>query len=190
MEALLRWENPHLGSVPPDKFIPIAEETGLDPTWLELEITVSTLMGNADSVSSMLHDFKKMGIQLAIDDFGTGYSSLSYLKRFPVNTIKIDRSFIQDITRDEEDQAITRAILAMSTSLKLKVIAEGIETAEQTAYLKELCCHEIKGYVLSRPLTAEQFTTFLSTAKLSFTFDKSLTPNVRSAIDQTNYIVH
>lgn len=208
VEALLRWENPKLGLVLPEKFIPIAEDTGLivaigewvireacrqnkewqqsmhcflrmavnlsskqfqqdgllenvqkilldtglDHKWFELEITESTIMENSDIVLSILDRFKSMGITLSIDDFGTGYSSLSYLKRLPVNTLKIDKSFIRDITVNEEDRAITNAIIAMAKSLKIKVIAEGVETERQLQFLRSKGCHEIQGFLIERPL--------------------------------------
>jgi|GEM_PF-4202460 len=217
VEALLRWEHPELGMVPPLQFIPLAEETGLivpigkwvlktacaqnvawkeqglpplcmavnlslrqfmdpnllldladilqetgmDPTLLELEITESMVMHNIDRVIKLLADIKQMGIRLAIDDFGTGYSSLAQLKRFPFDTLKVDRSFIRDLPTDIEDRAITEAIIKMGNSLGLTVIAEGVETKEQETFLREHACNQMQGYYLSKPITANQFSTFL-----------------------------
>ncbi|MFA7242283.1 MAG: EAL domain-containing protein [Sulfuricellaceae bacterium] len=212
-EALIRWRHPEMGLVLPDRFIPIAEETGmilpigewvmrtacaqnkawqdagfplmhiavnlsgrqfkqknlvgvikgilaetgLDAEYLELEITESVIMEQATETIATLGEMKALGLQLSIDDFGTGYSSLSYLKRFPIDTLKIDRSFVRDITTDEDDAAITTAVIALAHSLKLMVIAEGVETAEQLAFLSAHGCDEMQGYYFSRPLTAEAF---------------------------------
>ena len=211
LEALIRWQQPTLGLVPPDKFIRIAEnsglivpigewvlrtacsqirrwqdeglpavriavnvsavqfrqdgfpdlirnvlrETGLAPEYLELELTESLLLTNADVVFSVLQELNEMGLNLAIDDFGTGYSSLSYLKQFRVNKLKIDRTFIRDIAVDSDDAAITTAIISMAKSLNLKVIAEGVETEEQMSFLRLHHCDEIQGYYFSKPLSAE-----------------------------------
>jgi diguanylate cyclase (GGDEF)-like protein len=124
---------------------------------LELEITESVVMQNAEDMISVFHELKKMNLHLAIDDFGTGYSSLSYLKRFPVDTIKIDRSFIQDIPQDSEDVGIVTGVIAMAKGLGLKVVAEGVENASQQEFLKEKGCDYIQGYYLSEPLPPEEF---------------------------------
>jgi EAL domain-containing protein (putative c-di-GMP-specific phosphodiesterase class I) len=137
------------------------EETGLDANYLELEVTEGTIMENAEITIKTLYELKEMGVHLAIDDFGTGYSSLSYLKRFPIDTLKIDQSFVRDITTDPDNTAITMAIIAMAHSLKLKVIAEGVETEEQLAFLHSHQCDEIQGYLFSRPVPAEAFTQLL-----------------------------
>lgn len=218
MEALVRWQHAELGLLGPNKFIPVAEETGLivpigewvlrtacqqsqtwqaaglpplrmsvnvssrqfqyptlletvktvladtrlNPIFLELELTESMLMeGHADGKSdnlTILKELKRMGVRIAIDDFGTGYSSLSYLKRFPVNTLKIDRSFIQDICQNKDDAAITTAIIAMAHSLQLSVVAEGIETPEQLEFLRHRRCEVAQGYLFSRPLPQEEMT--------------------------------
>jgi len=213
-EALLRWRHPELGLVPPDKFIPIAEnsglimpigewvlmtacaqarqwqdeglpplpvsvnvsavqfrqesfpalirralhETRLPPQYLELELTESLLLSSADVTLSVLQELKEMGVKLSIDDFGTGYSSLSYLKHLPVYKLKIDRSFVRDITVDPDDAAITGTIISMAKSLNLKVIAEGVENAEQMAFLQEHDCDEVQGYYFSRPLAVDDFS--------------------------------
>jgi diguanylate cyclase (GGDEF)-like protein/PAS domain S-box-containing protein len=212
LEALLRWQHPELGLVPPDKFIRIAEnsglivpigewvlrtacaqarkwqdeglpaltvavnvsavqfrqesfgevirkvlhETGLPPQNLELELTESLLLTNADLMLSVIQKLKAMGVTLAIDDFGTGYSSLSYLKKFPVNKLKIDRSFIRDVAMNPDDAAITAAIIGMARNLNLKVIAEGVEDEAQMSFLRAHHCHEIQGYYFSKPLAVDK----------------------------------
>lgn len=217
-EALVRWQHPKLGLVPPNDFIPLAEETGLiaqlgewvlreacaqaktwhanghpnlriavnlssrqffqenvldtvtralnetqlPPSCLELELTESCVMQNPDEAIATLRQIHDMGIRIAIDDFGTGHSSLNHLKRFPIDCLKIDRSFVNDVTMNPEDGAIVQAIIAMAHGLKLHVVAEGVETIEQLRYLESFNCDMIQGYLLSRPLTAEQITsTFL-----------------------------
>ncbi len=134
----------------------ILQETGFDPHHLELEITESLIMQGAGKTIAILEALDEMGIRLSLDDFGTGYSSLSYLKRFPIDTVKIDRSFVRDIHTDPNDAAITSAIIAMAHSLRLSVIAEGVETEEQLAFLRERNCNEYQGYYFSKPLPAEQ----------------------------------
>ncbi|MCQ8182596.1 EAL domain-containing protein [Methylomonas sp. SURF-1] len=216
-EALLRWCHPDKGMIPPDKFIAIAEdsglivpigewvlrnacrqariwaeagksfrrmavnlsgaqiersdvlaavdrilaETGLAPQHLELEITETYIMRQAERNIRVMEALRDLGVTLAIDDFGTGQSSLSYLKRLPVDKLKIDRSFVMDIPQDANDSAITRSILALGHSLRLTVLAEGVETAEQLAFLKELACDEAQGYYFSRPLDAASFSELL-----------------------------
>lgn len=217
-EALLRWRHGESGLISPDKFIPIAEdsgliiaigewvlhtacqqakawldagyglqrmavnlsgvqiersdilatvtrvlsETGLPPEHLELEITETYIMRQAHRNIRVMEDLRGLGVALAIDDFGTGQSSLSYLKRLPVNTLKIDRSFVMDIPRDSNDVAITRAILALGHSLRLTVLAEGVETSEQAEFLKDLECDEAQGYYYSRPVDAASFQMLLN----------------------------
>jgi diguanylate cyclase (GGDEF)-like protein/PAS domain S-box-containing protein len=217
MEALLRWQYPDLGIIPPNQFIPLAEETGLiipigewvlrtacqqnklwqkmglrpirvavnlsprqfeernivetvskvlrdthlDPNYLELELTESLIMKNAESSCARLSQLNAMGIEVSIDDFGTGYSSLSYLRRFPIHALKIDQSFVRDITTDPDDSVIVTAMIILAHSLKLKVIAEGVETKEQLDFLRSLKCHEMQGYVFSRPLPEEEVTKLL-----------------------------
>ena len=132
-------------------------ESGLPPDQLQLEITEHVAMHDAAFTVATLKRLRDMGVQIAIDDFGTGYSSLSYLKAFPINTVKIDRSFIRDITVDASDAAITRAIIAMAHSLNLSVTAEGVETPEQLAFLREAGCDEFQGYIFSKPVPAQAF---------------------------------
>ncbi len=217
-EALARWEHPQLGLIPPNDFIPLAEETGLiaplgewvlgeacaqakawqaagyrdlrmsvnissrqffqenvletvtrtlektrlPPNCLELELTESAVMQDPDEATVTLCLLSNMGIRIAIDDFGTGHSSLNHLKRFPIDCLKIDRSFVTDVTVNTEDSAIVQAIIAMAHSLKLDVVAEGVETIEQLRFLESYKCDMIQGYLVSRALTAEQITrTFL-----------------------------
>ncbi len=135
--------------------------SGLNPRFLELEITESILMHDTPTITAALQALKEAGLRLAMDDFGTGYSSLSYLKRFPLDTLKIDRSFVTDSTMDPESAAITIAIIMMAHSLELDVVAEGVETEEQLGFLREHGCDVMQGYLLSRPLTAEAFTELL-----------------------------
>jgi len=215
-EALLRWRHPQLGLIPPDKFIRIAEnsgliiplgewvlrtacaqarqwqqqglpavpvavnvsavqfrqegflelirrvlgDTGLSPQYLELELTESLIMSNSETILSMLRQLKATGVKLSIDDFGTGYSSLSYLKHFPVYKLKVDRSFVRDITLDPDDAAIISTIISMAKSLNLKAIAEGVETQEQMTFLRQHQCDEVQGYYFSQPLPADDFASF------------------------------
>jgi diguanylate cyclase (GGDEF)-like protein/PAS domain S-box-containing protein len=139
----------------------ILRDTGLSPVFLELELTESILMQDAASSATVLESLKEMGIQLAIDDFGTGYSSLSYLKRFPINTLKIDQSFIHDIDVDTDDASIVRAMIGMGKSLKQRVIAEGVETISQLDFLRTLQCDEGQGFLFGHPLPADQFERLL-----------------------------
>jgi diguanylate cyclase (GGDEF)-like protein/PAS domain S-box-containing protein len=214
MEVLLRWQHPKLGLVPPLKFIPLAEETGLivpigewvlksackqikawqnqgyqvprvainlsarqfrhkalvaslghileetgvEAHCLALEITESMLAQEVEEAVEILKQLSAMGLEIAIDDFGTGYSSLSYLKRYPINTLKIDRSFVQDITTDLNDAAISAAIIAIARSLKIRVIAEGVETKEQIDFLAQQGCNRYQGYYFSKPVPASEIT--------------------------------
>jgi EAL domain-containing protein (putative c-di-GMP-specific phosphodiesterase class I) len=207
VEALVRWDNPELGTVPPVRFIPLAEdtgfinqlgkwvlyescrqmvrwqeaglyvpkiavnlsvkqfergsivnmvaeilkETGLEPQRLQLEVTESVIMNTGDALV-FINDLHSIGVGLAIDDFGTGYSSLAYLKQLPVQTLKIDRSFIKDISTDVNDEAIAIAIIQLGKSLNLSVIAEGVETEEQAAFLLRHGCNLAQGYFYSRPI--------------------------------------
>jgi EAL domain-containing protein (putative c-di-GMP-specific phosphodiesterase class I) len=139
----------------------IIRASGLEPSSLELEITESVVMSHGENAVTALGKLKSLGVQIAIDDFGTGYSSLAYLKRFPIDTLKIDRSFIRDIPADSGDMKITRAIIAMAHGLKLKVVAEGVETAEQLEFLRGQHCDAVQGYFLHRPLPDDEITAAL-----------------------------
>jgi diguanylate cyclase (GGDEF)-like protein/PAS domain S-box-containing protein len=217
VEALIRWQQPDRGLVPPSQFVPVAEdcglivqigrwvlreacrqarawqnvglpplpiavnvsavefrdkgfvesvrtillETGLEARYLELELTEGVLMDDAESTAAVLQELKMMGVHLAVDDFGTGYSSLSYLRQFPIDVLKIDQSFVHQITADPDESSIVSAIINMGKSLKHVVVAEGIETAEQRAYLQAQRCAEGQGYLFSRPLAAAQFAHLL-----------------------------
>ena len=221
MEALVRWEQPEMGLVPPLEFIPVAEETGLicplgewilrtacqqtvewidagfdslkisvnlsarqfsntdfvdkvtailaetrlPPSLLEIEITESMVMENVDNTIAILNKFKSEGIRISIDDFGTGYSSLSYLKKFPIHTLKIDKSFVRDLTVDSDDAAIIKAIVSLAHNLGLSIIAEGAETSEQVKFLKKRKCESVQGYFFSRPLPPEEFLDFIKKNK-------------------------
>ncbi|MCZ6679061.1 MAG: EAL domain-containing protein [Candidatus Poribacteria bacterium] len=140
----------------------VLEDTGLNPRYLGLEITEGSAMQDVDYTISASQMLKEIGVQLSVDDFGTGYSSLSYLKRFPIDMLKIDRSFVMDIPADSDDVAITTAIIALAHSLGLKVIAEGVETEDQLQFLRSLQCDEAQGFLFSRPLPAEEVTKLLS----------------------------
>jgi diguanylate cyclase (GGDEF)-like protein/PAS domain S-box-containing protein len=136
-------------------------EMGLEPHHLELELTETFLMQDSTSTSVVLLALKEMGLQIALDDFGTGYSSLSYLKRFPIDTVKIDRSFVRDLTTDADDASIVSAVISMGKRLHMQLVAEGVETPEQLAFLREQSCPEGQGYYFSRPLVAEEFAKLL-----------------------------
>ncbi|MEL7371161.1 MAG: GGDEF domain-containing response regulator [Myxococcota bacterium] len=220
MEALLRWNDPQLGSISPGRFIPVAEEcglivplgrwvlqtacaqtlawrqsgfddlrvavnisadqfvqpnfisiveqtladTGLPPEGLELEITESLLMRDTDLAVQHLGQLRELGITVALDDFGTGYSSLSYLHRFPLDTLKIDRTFVTEMMTKTESAAVVRTIVLLSHNLHLKVVAEGVETEEQLAHLRSLGCDEIQGFYFSRALPADEFERWVRAA--------------------------
>jgi diguanylate cyclase (GGDEF)-like protein len=220
MEALVRWRSPERGLVPPNDFIPIAEETGmiiplgawvleeacrqnrawqlsglpqmrvavnlsayqfrqqnlpefvagllaqtgLDASSLELEVTESVVMHNPAEAAMTLQRLHAQGIHISVDDFGTGYSSLSYLKQFRLDTLKIDRSFVRDISKDADDAAIVKSVIALAHSLRLRVIAEGVETNEQLDYLRMLGCDQYQGYLSSRPLPADEFEAMMRAA--------------------------
>ena len=139
----------------------ILQETNLDPRWLELELTESSIMKDPEAAIEKLHELKLMGIKVAIDDFGTGYSSLNYLKRFPIDTLKIDKTFVSDVCKDPHDTAIVRAIINLGHALDLTVIAEGVETKEQLQYLSALECDVVQGFLFSKALPASVFEELL-----------------------------
>ena len=144
----------------------ILADTGLDPSRLELELTESVLMKRAESAASVLKTLRARGVQVAVDDFGTGYSSLSYLRKFPIDALKIDQSFVRQITSTPDDTTIVTAVIGMGRSLKLRVVAEGVETREELAFLKTHLCDEAQGYYFSRPVLAQQFALLLKTGIL------------------------
>ena len=216
-EALLRWTNPVLRSVPPNRFIPLAEEYGqigaigewvldsvcaqirrwqdegdgrikvavnlsaaqfdvestvrmvkaalrrhdVEPSCLGIEITEGTVMGDPDKAAAALQRLKELGVHISLDDFGTGYSSLAYLKRLPLDVLKLDKSFVDDVTSKASDAAIALSVVSLAHNLGMRVIAEGVETREQAAFLKRNGCDEMQGYFFSRPLPAGEFTTLL-----------------------------
>ena len=216
-EALIRWQHPEMGLLPPSEFIPLVEDVGLvipigewaidavcrqNAAWrdagagtlpvavnlasthlresslpnlvaralgehglpahsLEIEVTESILLGDSALSVDVAHALDSMGVRLSIDDFGTGYSSLSYLKRLPIAALKVDRSFVRDIVSDPDDEAIVSAIIALAHSLKLKVVAEGVENEAQLARLKAWRCDEYQGYLTSRPVAADEFMQLL-----------------------------
>ncbi len=217
MEALVRWQHPERGMIPPREFIPLAEETGvivplgewvlrtacvqnkswqqaglpplrvavnlsarqfqepnlvevvagvleetcLDPDWLELEITEGVAMESPGSTTAVLRDLRKMGVRISIDDFGAGYSSLGYLNDFPIDGLKIDRSFVGGVTREANDAAIAAAVVAMAHNLSLEVVAEGVETEDQLAFFRERQCDRFQGYLLGRAMPPEVFAAML-----------------------------
>jgi EAL domain-containing protein (putative c-di-GMP-specific phosphodiesterase class I) len=142
----------------------ILAETGFPPAYLDLEITESTAMQNAELSLTILNRLKEMGIRISIDDFGTGYSSLAYLKRFPIDTVKIDQDFVRDLTSD--DTAIISAVISMARALNLRIIAEGVETEEQLAFLRREQCSEMQGFLYSQPLSAKDFEEALRNSML------------------------
>lgn len=144
-----------------DNLRAILKETRLDPTYLELELTETVLMQHAESTVSLLNALKTIGVRLAVDDFGTGYSSLSYLNRFPIDCLKIDQSFVQNITSDKGGAPIVRAVITMAKSLKQSVVGEGVETEEQMAFLQAHGCDEAQGYYFSKPVVAARFAALL-----------------------------
>ncbi|MCP1463146.1 EAL domain-containing response regulator [Pseudomonas sp. S3E17] len=139
----------------------ILNETGVEPHWLEVELTEGSLMENTQHTIDSLQRLHAMGVKISIDDFGTGYSSLAYLRRFPIDTLKIDIAFIREVTSNPQDAAITRTIIELAHSLSLRVVAEGVETQAQLAFLKEAGCDQIQGYLFSRPLPTEDLERLL-----------------------------
>jgi EAL domain-containing protein (putative c-di-GMP-specific phosphodiesterase class I) len=143
----------------------ILAETGVDPARLELEVTESVIMQDAQHVIATLQAFRDMGVKLSVDDFGTGYSSLSYLKRFPVDRLKIDQSFVRDITTNADDTAIAQAVITLGHTMNLRVIAEGVETPEQLAFLRRNRCDEMQGYLFGKPMPGDEFGKLLQSGR-------------------------
>ena len=137
-------------------------EFAVEPALLELELTETVLMKDVEEVLRTLNEIKALGIRLAIDDFGTGFSSLSYLRRFPLDRLKIDQSFVRDIDSTPVNESIARAIVALANSLSLEIVAEGIEKPAEVAVLRQMHCHEGQGYLFSRPIEAARFPAWLS----------------------------
>jgi EAL domain-containing protein (putative c-di-GMP-specific phosphodiesterase class I) len=159
----------------------VLRETGVAPTALELEITESLLLDATPAVERALADLAEAGTRIALDDFGTGYSSLAYLKRFPVDIVKIDRSFVKDLPADRSSAAITGAIISMARALQKQVVAEGVATTEQAAYLRDLGCDHLQGYYLAKPLHAAEFAEFLA----RFANDPDRTAGAAPAVRRT-----
>ncbi len=151
----------------------VLHDTGLAPHHLELELTESALMENVESSTVMLRNFQSMGVKIAVDDFGTGYSSLSYLKRLPVDTLKIDRSFVADIVDEGSDDVLVDSVISLGKNLRHRVVAEGIETPEQLAFLSDHHCAEGQGFYLSRPMMAEEFSVLLKSGISADLFRRS-----------------
>jgi EAL domain-containing protein (putative c-di-GMP-specific phosphodiesterase class I) len=145
----------------PSKIESVLRQYQISPDWLELEITESMLMHNTESVIAIMEQLVALGVSLALDDFGTGYSSLSYLKRFPISSIKIDRSFVQGIPADASDCAIASAIIVMAHQLQLKVVAEGVETTDQYQFLSAASCDEVQGFLFSRPTSPQEIVKLI-----------------------------
>lgn len=138
------------------------QATGFEAKLLELELTESILIGDTENVLASVRQIKQLGVKLSIDDFGTGYSSLSYLKRFDIDKLKIDQSFVRDLASDPDDAAIVRAIIQMAASLNLRTIAEGVEDAATAEQLRQFACDEVQGYHFARPMPAKAFAEFLA----------------------------
>jgi diguanylate cyclase (GGDEF)-like protein/PAS domain S-box-containing protein len=156
------------------------DETGLDPSSLEVELTESVLMRRAETAALVLHELRAKGVQVAVDDFGTGYSSLSYLRKFPIDALKIDQSFVRQVTSAPDDTSIVTAVISMGRSLKLRVVAEGVETQKEMAFLQEHQCDEAQGYYFSRPVAPEQFAKLLETG-ISETLFAEPSPSILQA---------
>jgi len=152
-----QFQQPHLGEI----IIEILDETGLSPSFLDIELTESSIMSNAQAAVDVLTKLKALGVTISIDDFGTGFSSLSYLKRLPIDALKIDQSFVRDVTTDPDDAALVMAIVTLAHNLRLQVVAEGVETEEQLKFLHLLRCDEVQGYLFSRPLPAAELEKLL-----------------------------
>jgi EAL domain-containing protein (putative c-di-GMP-specific phosphodiesterase class I) len=148
-----------------DYVLSVLDETGLDPRLLELELTETVLMKDIDVTATVLQELREHGMRVSVDDFGTGYSSLSYLHRFPIDSLKIDRSFVSEIRVEAGGSAIVAAIISMARSLRLRVVAEGVETAAQLAFLQALACDEAQGFYFSRPVAPDEFVEYVEDRK-------------------------
>jgi diguanylate cyclase len=151
----------------------ILAETGLAPHYLELELTETFLLRDSASTAQVLQELKDIGVQLALDDFGTGYSSLSYLKRFPIDALKIDRSFVSNLATDEDDAGIVTAVIALGKSLHMRVVAEGVETREQLQFLQQHGCPQAQGFLFSRAVPSRDFGKLLERGIAALDFDCS-----------------
>ncbi len=149
-----------------ERIASILADTGIAPACLELELTESILMSDVSQAMQILQGLKRLGLAIAVDDFGTGYSSLNYLKQFPIDVLKIDRSFVDGLPHGEQDAQIARAIIAMAHSLNLMVIAEGVESHEQLEFLREHGCDEVQGFLFGRPVPADQFAALFASNAL------------------------
>lgn len=143
----------------------ILDESELAPEFLELELTESSIMSNAEATIIVLNKLQTKGVAISVDDFGTGFSSLSYLKRLPIDSLKVDQSFVRDLATDPDDAALVMAIVNLAHTLRLRVVAEGVETQEQLRFLRLLRCDEIQGYLISKPLPVEGIEKLLARAK-------------------------
>jgi EAL domain-containing protein (putative c-di-GMP-specific phosphodiesterase class I) len=161
-----QFEQPDL----PERLLRVLHETGLEPQWLELELTESMLVRDVEAAIRRLRTLKALGVSVAIDDFGTGYSSLSYLQQFPFDILKIDRAFVRNLSVDAKNQAIATAILQMARQLELTTVAEGVEEAIELEFLRQRRCDEMQGYFFSRPLPSSEFERSIQTGK-SLNFD-------------------
>ena len=162
VEALLRWRHPEIGEISPATFVPMAEECGLSPDELMVEVTESVMLAEKPEVLANIDAIHRMGVSLSIDDFGTGYSSLSHLHRLPISELKLDMSFVRDLEHSESARALTTSILRIGDSLSLKVVAEGVENAAQRAVLASLNCDLLQGYYVSRPLSPHSLERWVS----------------------------
>jgi EAL domain-containing protein (putative c-di-GMP-specific phosphodiesterase class I) len=151
----------------PQQIEDILKEFGVDPFFLEIELTESTVMHDLEEAAQIIHRIKKLGVYVAVDDFGTGYSSLAYLKRFHLDKLKIDSSFVRELVDNADDSAIVRAIISMAHSLRLQVVAEGVETQKQFEFLKALNCDQIQGHYFSEALPPEAFAELLLAGTIS-----------------------
>ena len=145
-----------------ERVVEILTTTGLPANLLELEITETIAMQNVEWTGKVLGELESLGVHLSMDDFGTGYSSLSYLQKFPFHSLKVDKSFVQDISMDQQDRAIAQAVIALGRALNLRVIAEGVETVEQLEVLRRMHCEDMQGFLFSRPIPALQATKLLT----------------------------